>query len=249
MKSLLLTSLLFFSLILGLKAQETAEDTLVSGYRVRADFVSRYVWRGLQFGGMSVQPVLEYGNGNFFVGSFGSVSFTGTQTMQEADLYAGYVIKDLFTLTVSDYFFPLDYQNNNYFDYNKDSTKHTFEGALQFNGTKKFPISLKVATFFYGNDYRNADGKIAYSTYAELQFNKKIRDAEMSVFAGVAINKSDGPVGYYGNKESFALVNSGLKIQQRINITEKFSLPIYSILTVNPTAENIWLVFGILLSK
>jgi hypothetical protein len=250
MKSLLFFCLLFFAATLGLKAQNTTtEDTIISGLIAKADLVSRYVWRGQQFGGTCFQPVLEFDKSNFFVGSFGSASITGTQEMQEADLYAGYVLKNMISFSVSDYFFPLDYKKNKYFDYRKDSTKHIFEGAVSFLGTEKIPISLKVATFFYGNDFKNKDGSIAYSTYAELQYSKKIHDADLMFFTGAALNKPDDKDGYYGNEKSFAVVNAGVKIQHKIQISKKFTLPIYSILTVNPSAQNIWLVFGITLAK
>ena len=41
------------------------------------------------------------------------------------------------------------------------------------------------------------------------------------------------------------LTNIGLKVSKSIEITEKFSLPVYSVIGVNPTANDAFIVMGI----
>jgi hypothetical protein len=133
--------------------------------------VSRYVWRGLNLGGSTpaIQPAIEFAFGNedhsIAVGAWGSYSFSGTQTGQEADLYLSYTLKDMFSLTVSDYFFPDEtVGTNKYFNYNMDwntindgtkaQTGHVLEAALSFNGTESIPVSLLFAMNVWGADSR-----------------------------------------------------------------------------------------------
>ncbi len=63
-------------------------QTSVSG---GADFVSRYLWRGLDFGNsFSIQPSLALTSGGFEVGVWGSYPFTNTADgNEEIDLYLG----------------------------------------------------------------------------------------------------------------------------------------------------------------
>ena len=65
------TILLLVSLCtLGVNAQD---------FSFGADVQSRYVWRGIQFGGedMSLQPGVEYAAGNFAVGAWAAYSLGG----------------------------------------------------------------------------------------------------------------------------------------------------------------------------
>ena len=61
---------------------------------VGADFVSRYVWRGSDFGeSFSVQPALTLGHSGLKVGAWGSYSLSSDAAMSnELDLWASYTV-------------------------------------------------------------------------------------------------------------------------------------------------------------
>jgi hypothetical protein len=238
------------------------DQKATADFQIGSDFMSRYIWRGLNLGGAgpSIQPTLKLNVGNadhmFTVGGWGAYTFSSTAN-QEVDLFASYTLKGLVTIMVTDYFFPElnTGQRDEYFCYTKDSPGHVFEGLIMFNGTKKIPFTLMVATNFYGNDARKmtkvddstfAEDGIQYSTYIELGFKKSIKGFDFSAFVGGTINNPDeslNEAGYYGNTKA-GLTNVGIKVAKGIQITEKFALPVQASLIANPLQNKFYLVFG-----
>ncbi len=228
----ILSSFVFLSVILILatgaaKAQE--EESPIS---IGADFMSRYVWRGLDYGASpSIQPYLEFGAGNFAIGAWGAytTSFSTANFMgiQEMDLYASFTVADMITLGVTDYFFPQESDYNyNYFDYGSDTTGHVIEGMVSFDGLEDLPLTLTL-----GMNLVNDDDN---SLYAELGYSFSILD--IFVGAGNGIYTSDG---------DFGVVNLGISASREIPVTENFTLPVSASLITNPEAKQIHLVFGI----
>jgi len=213
---------------------------------LKSDFMSRYIWRGLQLGGAypSIQPTLELSKGNFAIGAWGAFSTSGLQS-QEVDLYVNYTFaNDMFTFTLYDYFFPCDTSAYNYFNYKKDETTHIFEASLKFNGTESLPLSILVSSNIYGNDARKADGKMVYSTYAELGYEFKINETNVNTFLGASLNTpGDDITGYYGNTKA-GIINLGITASKELTISDKFSLPVTTSFVFNPDAKKVFFVFG-----
>jgi len=247
MKRLFYLHAMLFALILtsglttGLRAQ--SKFTLDPG----GDLVSRYIWRGTDFGNSpAIQPAMELGYSGFALGAWGSYS-TNDANFQEADFYLSYTFKEMITIQVTDYFFPNGRATeNDYLHYTDDSTGHVFEGLISFNGTEKIPVSLMIATNFAGADAHTHDGKLQYSTYIELGYSTHIGETSLDVFLGgtpTNPNKDLGESGYYGPHAG--VVNIGVTGGREIPITEKFSLPVSVSLIANPMQENIYFVLGI----
>jgi len=233
-----------FMLIVGstsVFAQSDSTETK-SPISISADLMSRYIWRGRDFGAApSIQPGIEYRKAGFAIGAWGAYAIN-YQGYQESDLYIGYTFyKEMFTVMVTDYYSQSDLTNVNYFDYKKETTKHVFEAALTFNGTEKLPLSLMIATNVYGADAKKINGDNQFSTYAELTYSFKHFD----VFAGANLiepNRDLGETGYYGNYMGF--VNIGLTAVKNIKITDHYSLPLTLSVITNPQAEKIYFVAG-----
>ncbi len=230
---------LFIVLFLALAAIICLQGTANGqGFKVGSDFVSRYVWRGMDFANSpSIQPTLSYTTKcGFEIGYWGAYSTTAVN-YQETDLYLSYTIKDVISITVTDYFFPMGDSlsiNNHYFEYGEDKTGHILEGNLTFNGLKNFPVYLSLNYNLYGADKDN-------SFYGEIGYNGSVGTYEYSVFLGVTPGK-----GIYlpDGSDEFSVVNVGLTISKEVKITDTFSLPVMGSLIFNPQAENIFLVFG-----
>lgn len=225
---------------------------------MNVDFMSRYIWRGVNLGGNtpSIQPTMKYNFGNtkhaFSIGAWGAYSIGGNQ-LQECDLTFGYTFNELITIGVTDYFFQADNGlSMRYGNYTDNQTGHVFEGTFAFNGTKKIPFTLMFAMNFYGLDARKintdgTDGGIIMSKYVELGYKKMWDDMTLNLFIGGILDdpKQDrGEIGFYGN-ESNGIINVGCKLSKEIKITDKFSLPIQTQLIANPERERIYLVLGI----
>jgi hypothetical protein len=270
----------FFSVLIAMSLfmgslfaqEETTSES--SPWNVGADLVSRYIWRGVNLGGSSpsIQPYVEFGFGStdhaFAVGAWGAYSVSGAQTGQEADLYLSYTLKEMFSLTFTDYFFPDEtVARNKYFNYNMDwdkinsgdkaQTGHVVEAAISFNGTDKIPVSLMFAMNIWGADSRKykedagvmvPQDKIVMSKYLELGYAANVKGIGVNVFAGMALDNPDTdkgePEGFYGQRAA-GIINLGFSLSKEIQITENYSLPVFGSFITNPEAQNIFMVFGI----
>ena len=238
--------LIFIGLTTSNVLAQADSSTTVNPFSVSCDLMSRYVWRGTDFGASpSIQPGITFTKGNFVAGVWGAYA-TNSRGTQEADLFASYTLKKHFTFTITDYFFPDEVNTYNYFNYQDSTTGHVFEASISYSGPDKFPITLLLATNFYGADAHKlkADGSqggIQYSTYAEVSYAFKYAD----VFMGTNltnVDRSRGESGFYG--DYLGVVNFGITTTKDIKITNDFSLPLKVLLITNPQAHSIFLVAG-----
>jgi hypothetical protein len=231
-----------------LKAQNGEQ---ASSFKVTADLVSHYVWRGSLATSSptpNFQPTLAFTKGTFEIGVWGSTDFTGSY--KELDPYifltAGHI-----KVGVTDY--NWNFSQADYFNYKNSETGHRLEGTLGFTGTENFPVSVTWNTVFYGFDKKPDDSTSqAFSTYVELNYVK----GPVTVFFGFTPWS-----GYYNNygvtafdsgaaKKAFSIVNIGASATKALKISESFSLPLKATLVINPSAtysrnDYIHLVFGI----
>ena len=239
MKKTLLSGIILLLLNFNLAlAQEENQNSKVSvDYSV--DFVSRYVWRGLLFNGNpNIQPTISLTAGGLTLGSW--ASFGTSQEYSEIDLFATYTIGNL-SFTLYDYYNEYEWKLDSvdYFNWDKNTTGHLLEGTLAWAGTESFPLSVTLASFFYGYDTDN-NGDQNYSTYLELGYPVKIGDYNFDLFVGGTLNE-----GFYHHEPN--VVNVGFKTTKEIEITEKFKLPVSATFVVNPAKEDVFFVVGITL--
>ena len=200
-----------------------------------ADIVSSYVWRGIAQGSNepNIQPSVSYANSKLSVGAWGSGNFSGN--LKEFDLYATYSFSSQIAVTLTDYNWIF---SKKYFDYSNE-TNHIFEATLAYTGGESFPLSASLNTMFAGAD-KKADGDNAYSTYVELGYPLS---SNAKIFCGASLFESPSVYATSG----FDVTNIGLKVSKPIEITDKFSLPVYGIVGFNPSANNAFLVAGVTL--
>lgn len=237
---LLLCALTVFSFNQSFAQVEEQTDDKKFSVDLSADFVSRYVWRGINLSeSPSVQPNLAFSFKGLSLGTWASYSFA-REAFQEVDLFLTYETKHL-TFTVNDYFNPLDSVGTmgDYFQIKDKTTRHTLEGMVTLTGSDNFPISFTTGVLFYGND-KDEDGKNLYSTYFELSYAAKIQEMEVTPFIGFTPAK-----GYYAEKANF--VNIGVSVVKNIEISDKFQLPLNASFIVNPELEKVYFVIGITL--
>jgi len=229
MKQLILYILFFAFASLG---YSQSGDTTRSNwnYAVSADIVSRYVWRGTDYGNSpAFQPDLEVSYKNFTLGGWGSAAFT-SYNIQETDLFFSYKIWKL-KFTCWDYFYlNTNSVRNNYFEYSNNKTGHDFSFDTEFRWSENFPLRILASYNFYGAD-------TLHSSYFEISYSchKKI---PLVFSVGYTPDK-----GWYGNGPGF--VNIGVGLEKECVISEKISIPVYCKLVMNPQRENIHLVAGI----
>lgn len=227
---------------------ESADSTSNTSYKVTADLVSSYVWRGVLSTATptpNFQPTLAVIKGGLEIGAWGSTDFTGSY--KEADLYLSYATGPL-KFTVTDYYWLNTTTTGlRYFNYDNETTNHIFEGSVAYFGSQSFPISIAANVMFAGADKKYDSDmsaqdptKQAFSTYIELGYAGKY----LSPFIG--ITPADGYYGDgYGGVTGFNVINIGLSGTKSLKITIHYSLPLKATLGFNPQKEDIYLVFGI----
>ncbi len=221
-----------------------AEETNKFSIEVETDVVSRFVWRGVDYGqSPSIQPSVTFLYGSFDFMLWGAYA-TNNNNMQEVDWYLTYNLGDLFSLTLCDYFLmDNNLINNRYFMYRHDKTSHINELVFDYHGTKRFPLRLMAASVIYGDDkvsaYIKTDSdKLNYSSYVEIGYPFSAGDIIVDSFLGVNTH-----TGMYG--DDLAIVNVGLTATKEIVLSATYSIPFSCSFILNPAQENVFVVAGI----
>ena len=203
---------------------------------IAADFVSSYIWRGLDCGSVAIQPTLGIGYKGLSLSAWGSYGLTDPDDAKEFDLTLAYTAGG-FNIGITDYWFSegLD-PDARYFKYGAHGTNHVFEGNVGYDFG---PLSLQWFTNFAGNDGANKDGKRAYSSYMEVVVPFKLATVDWTATAG-AVPWATTSYGTSG----FAVTNLALKATKEIKVTDTFSIPVFGQVVGNPCSQKAYLVFG-----
>ncbi len=224
------------------------DSTKTSNFSLGADVVSRYVWRGINLGGGQphIQPWAKYsfGSSGLVLGAWGSQGISNG-IGNEIDLYLSYTPVSPLTVSVTNYYFPVDAALTRDVLFSDYEGHNTMEASLLFNGTEKIPFTLLLAMNFLGLDGVKANGDPVMSKYAELGYSKVIADTKVSPFVGFALddNAVENVPGFYGNY-SMGVINLGLTVSKELKISESLVVPVKAQIIMNPESENMFLVFG-----
>ena len=229
-----ITFIFFMIISLNISAEDDRENEQgkESPFSFGASLVSRYIFRGQDFGSSpAIQPYFEYSIKGFSVGAWGSYAFMATPSGIEADLYASYGFDFGLTLNATDYYFPIENlkiksdstiiseRAGSYFDY---QNHHYLE----------FGLTQEIKNFYFTGYYGayNMDNAV----YIEGGYNFKW----LKAFVGAG-NKT------YSMSGKFNVVNVGITASKSINITKKYAFEISSSLIFNPNREQIHIVFAL----
>ena len=228
--TILAVAVLSLNALTPAKAQDKVEAS------VGADFVSRYIWRGLDLGEVSFQPTLGLDWKGLSLSAWGSVGISNPGDTKEFDLTLSYSIGG-FNIGVTDYWFDAGLDPlNRYFMYRSDCTNHVFEANIGYD----FGFAaIQWYTNFAGNDGVNPAGKRAFSSYLELSAPFTLGGADWSAALGMVPFATD----FYGT-EKFAVVNLSLTASKEIAVTDSFSIPVFAQVAANPYTREAFFVIG-----
>ncbi len=207
-----------------------------------ADFVSRYIWRGIDFGkSPAIQPSIGVAYKGFAIGAWGSYTLNETASgSDEIDMCISYTADFepvSFTAMVTDYYFPnngVKIGNYNNYDDEDGAGAHTLEAGISAS-FKNFPLNISGYFNFYNDEGNNS--------YFQVDVPFTVKNYDMSVFVGATPGSEDTP-DYYG-AEDFSVINLGVSASKEIKITDSFSIPAFVSYILNPKAEISHVVFGI----
>lgn len=209
-------------------AQDKVEAT------IQADVVSQYLWRGQELGQVSLQPSLGLSYKGLSLTAWGSVGLSEPGDTKELDLTLAYSTGG-FNIGVTDYWF--NSPNERYFCYGAHSTSHVFEANVGYDFG---PVGVQWYTNFAGNDgVGNGDSR-AYSSYVEVSAPFRLAGCDWSAAVGAVPYATD----FYSSADGFAVTNVSLKASKDISVTERFAIPLFAGLAVNPSTEKTYLYCG-----
>ena len=213
--------------------------TFAQGFNLSSDLVSRYVWRGIDFGqSASVQPTLSFSTNNFEIGFWGAYQLGRDASVlpaDEIDLYLGYsfdIGKTSLSLIVTDYYFPNGVNKLGSFEGDGNGA-HTIEVGATFSVPELLPL--------YISGFINVHNEVDNSIYLEIGYSTIVKEINLDVFIGA----TPGGENAFYNTTTFSLLNVGIKTSKEIKITNNFSLPVFGSLVVNPNEGVAHLIFGI----
>jgi hypothetical protein len=201
------------------------------------DLVTRYVWRGLQFGNsFTVQPTVSVTFYNITIGDWASYPIGSDDAIfDENDRWLSYSLETpagTFAPTISDYYYPN--AGKKFFNFDNDGAgAHIFEGALGYTGPEALPLAVTFAYNFY-ND-------VDKSWYAEIGYPFAVGDASISTFIGAAGGKS----AWYGVvNENPQVISIGVTVSKTLSLGDvvSFKLPLSVSFVVNPNLEKAYVV-------
>lgn len=200
---------------------------------MQIDLAPRWIWRGVSYSESPViQPSIGYTGQRFTAVIWGSASFAQGE-YYELDFIAEYMLTPKIKLSFTDYFAVYDSTKNDqhFFDFNANTTRHMFDASLTISPFNKLPISLLWSTWFWGADKNPTIGKQNYSSYAELSWQKNFNPFSLRCFAGATTGE-----GFYASKAAF--VNTGMSVSKTIELTSHLTLPLKVEFVLNPHTGN-----------
>ena len=217
-----------------LPATGMAQDKVEAS--VGADLVSGYIWRGQDFGGVSIQPSLSVAYKGLSLTAWGSVGID-SEDAKEFDLTLAYEIGN-FSVSITDFWCIPSGEDIKYFNYGAHTTAHVFEAQIGYDFG---PLALNWYTNIAGADGVNEDGERAYSSYINMIAPFTLGGLEWEAEIGATPWATD----YYANTNGFAVCDISLGASKGIKITEAYSLPVFAKATFNPAADKAYFTFGL----
>jgi hypothetical protein len=228
---LLAITVLLFPAV-NINAQEKDNSSPVS---VGADLVSRFVWRGTDFGGSpSIQPNIEADICGITLGAWGAYT-TNAPGVQEADLYISRTIADLVSVGFTDYFYPDNAAGIvNYFS---DST-HVIELNAGLSAGD-FSFSANV------NLMNDDDHSLYFEAGYSFEFIEVFVGAGNGLFTVETAVPGYDPVTNPDPDDDFMVINFGASASKDIKLSDSYSMSLSCSFIVNPYTRSPFLVLGI----
>lgn len=216
-------------------------------YDFGADIVSRYIWRGAEFGAVGNQPATPhiqpnaaltytFGKSSLTLGFWASYGLDSKYS--ENDLSLSYAVDTEIgniAVTVADYYYP--HLGLKFSDFDDDGKgAHTIEVGLSYTFPEKFPLNILI-THNVLNDAPDNE-----SLYIQASYPFSINDVDLTVFAGMANGKS---AWHSVTSDNMEFVNIGFSASKSVKITDDYSIPLGMDWIYNPHLEVSYFVFKI----
>lgn len=237
----------------NLSAQENNENQEDSRLDFTANIQTSHLWRGLI---ITDKPVvmgnLSYAldkDRKWKVGIWGATSMTddkdGTH-YKEINYYVQYST-GRFYIGLWDLFNSRNINtavaSDDIFNYSNRRTAHIIDLRTNYTFGPSFPINIEADIMLYGGANAGEvvlepDGsykKNKYSTYIQASYPViKGKKVNLDAFVGAGFALADRNFLYGNGKNSFDIVNAGIKASKTLKISDHYSLPVFMMGMWNP---------------
>lgn len=221
---------------------------------VEISVVSKYMWRGSNLGGLSIQPNANIAWQGLFLNIDGNKSLDGGGH-DELDVTLGYKAPFGVNIGVTDYWINDGRNEGQYFFYEEGLTPHQFEGNIGYE-CKYF--SLQGYCMFWGDDYK-INGDRAYSTYVELSVPFRLAGLNWLASAAMTPMESAGKqttlyedgknIGWrrdYFYADGPACVSAAVRVGKELSY-KQLSIPVFVEMHTNPYLRTATFLGGVTL--
>ena len=215
---------------------------------IGADIVNRFIWRGQDYGAVSLQPTLGVAYRGLSLTAWGSIGISDPHDDEEADLTLRYEHPCGLHVALTDYWMAYGKRSigegwgsdpdNRFFHFASHSTNHTFEANVGYDFGV---VAIDWFTIFAGDDTRTASDRRAYSSYMEATVPFRFATCDWTATIGAVPYRTE----FYDAATGFAVVNVSLMAEKAIDISRKFSLPLYAGIAANPSNRKAYMLFGL----
>jgi len=247
-KTLTLAVITLISLATPTMAQDDVEAS------VEAALVSKYMWRGRDLGGISLQPAASVSWQGLTLTASGSTGFNKDDG-EEIDLQLGYSLNG-FNIGVIDYWHTGVDTEDRYMKFDRDEGPHSIEGYL---GYECRYFGLYAYTMFWGPDQK-VNGDRAYSTYIEATVPFRLGGLDWKLKAGITPFESGSQkvkkvaqtilgleslwVDDYLYAEGPACVMASIRATKQLRLGN-VKLPVFAEIHANPYLQRTNMLLGI----
>ena len=256
MKKIVIVLLSLIGLWLTANAQKKVEVS------AQVDFVSHYIWRGFDNGGITILPQgsISWNNLSFEISG---ATCLDKEDGRQLDLTLGYKLGPI-NIGITDYWETgLDYDGRDlYFKYDAEKGAHRFEGNIGYTNDY---FSVQAYTMFWGNDFKydldNAltrqDGKRAFSSYIEVGVPMYLCGLDWDFKAGFTPFESAYNLTYTGDvlgiphyQKDYYYAGGPTCVMASIRATKNYKLgeikiPAFMEINANPYLQKAYLIVGV----
>ncbi len=212
---------------------ETDETNKIGhDFLVSTTITNKHIWRAIVAGtSPCIEPIITWSYGKINVSAWAAYALDNSY--KEFDLFATYDSK-YFQFGFYDYYCPVAGSiSNDFTEFKKSETKHSFELQTVFKGTKKLPVQLTTACIIGGDDL-DKNEKQLYSSYLELAYSLSVKENLINIEIGMTPAK-----GLYSNNAS--VFNYGLSVERNIKVNKDWSIPSIYKVVYNKETKDVFL--------
>ncbi len=231
MKRLIIFCIAFIATIPTARAWENPGFT----WELGADLTSAYLYRGMNYGGTTLQPELSLGYGGLALTAWANIGAEDNsfQTFApELDITLSYSIVGLTVGVTHQYYFD----GSKYFDLTGEGSSQ-LEVSAEYDFSELFekvPLFIGWYTMVGGDDLNN-EGKRAFSSYLEVSYTAEL---PKGFYIEPTVGMTPWASSYTGYEGGFAVNNISARVGWEWEIGSHLSLDVYAIGMLNTYKIN-----------